>query len=645
MKFFRKFNTLAIVLAATAATLSFNAGAAKAELKPVYDKLQLYSTLHGTPTIEVAAKGKDWTDVTTDKINVKTAYYVSLKKGKIITISALYEHYPIGKSRHPGGGKWRKGEFSIEMTSAQFGPLKYHAINACNVLKKNGARTDEQHTTYIPIPFRLFVRAERVGNQSTKTVPGNVQAKIICKKAPVQLEISHLDLVIKSSSNKCPKDGEVEVGFKTNRGDKIAFRLEHANRGLHTTYHTAQPFLISGQYVATKRIKLTVDKNTDYIRIRLQNGNGSKTWYATGANKITCPPLKILSVWMTQKTLTPGSCPGKFERKITVTTNGPDSFGYKVVAPSGTPAYSGEGADAVRAKLEGNKYVFTTTSTATYNEPLDFDRMAIIKNHPANSGWVKLKADCVKQEEVKMAVLDVKTPKCEREARIIAQIQTDSPGEMAYQLDCASQVKSWSFKGIVKAKLEKGKYYTGIGHPLDISKTQHVNCALKRKTLTGHKLIALKGHKFQCVKTNPDVAGGPDGIVSESHAQPKKPATVIIHELEDNSPKCKIRWRKQCDTKPVKKCQKVVKNTCKKLPEKTCKIKLTKSCKRVQKRICKEFRGKKVCKTKWVKKCTPERKKICKVTFKKKCERTRTNKCKVTHKKTCKRVPQKICRR
>ncbi len=617
---------------------------ARAELKPKFDKLDLYNTISTQPVIEVAAEDKEWVKVTTQTLKVSTSYYVSLKKGKLMSIIALYDLYPLSKVRHTDG-KWRKGTFGFEITNAQMGVLKNSAVTACNNLKKNGARTDETHNTYMPLPFKLFVRAKRVGNQATKTVPGKISAKIVCKKAPKLVEISHLDVKYDKDTNKCPIQGVVQVGFRTNRNDKIHFTLGHMSRGLHQKEYTVQPFMIDGQYVATKRIDLTIDSNTEYVSVKLKDGSSSKRWIATGNRRIECPPLKILSVWMNHKVLKPGYCPGKFDRTITITTNAPGHVRYKVKGVTASSPHAGE-ASGGRTRLEGNQYVYRSNSSATYNKPIDVELMAEIENHNANSGWMKLKADCVGTEKITMAFLDFKSPQCPRGAQAIAKIEADAPGPIAYKLDCASELKSWNFEGVAEAKASGGKFIAGLGHRLDINKSQHINCALKRQTINGPKLIALKGNKFQCVKKNPDIGDGPGSY---------KPETPVSHSDDDNDkpikdpghrqPTCKTILKKHCKTTPVKKCKKVVLKDCKTVPKTTCKVNKKKVCKRVPKRVCKKFRGKMVCKTKWKTKCNVVKDKVCKTTTKKKCTRKVVNKCGISLKKTCTKTPIKICRR
>src|SRR5262245_14849435 len=98
---------LATLIVAGLSTLA--AHEARAELRPVFDDLKLYNSPATLPTIEVEAEGQDWTKVSTETLHVTTNYYVSLRRGDIVTISGIFDYWPIVQSRHPGGGRRRWG--------------------------------------------------------------------------------------------------------------------------------------------------------------------------------------------------------------------------------------------------------------------------------------------------------------------------------------------------------------------------------------------------------------------------------------------------------------------------------------------------------------------------------------------------------
>jgi hypothetical protein len=269
--------------------------AAHAELKPIFDQLRLYNSPVTLPTIEVEAEGQDCT------------------------------------GRFPGGGKRRWGEFSFELPKTYLNS----AVLACNQNKQSGANTDGTHTTYVRLGFKLFVGAARVGNPATKLVDGDVQAKVVCKKAPKFVEISHFAVKVDNSTDKCPKQAVVQVGFSTNRDDRIDFTLEHMNSELQTSEHFVQPFQIGRQYTATKLIDLVVDSNTKYVEVRLKDGSDSKRWRPSGPLGIPCPrAFKVTSLWLTYDVEDKDTCPKKVREKGTGKATAPGQAPFEIKAQS-----------------------------------------------------------------------------------------------------------------------------------------------------------------------------------------------------------------------------------------------------------------------------------------------------------------------
>jgi hypothetical protein len=276
------------------------------------------------------------------------------------------------------------------------------AVLACNQNKQSGANTDGTHTTYVRLGFKLFVGAARVGNPATKLVDGDVQAKVVCKKAPKFVEISHFAVKVDNSTDKCPKQAVVQVGFSTNRDDRIDFTLEHMNSELQTSEHFVQPVQIGGQYTATKLIDLVVDSNTKYVEVRLKDGSDSKRWRPSGPLGIPCPrAFKVTSLWLTYDVEDKDTCPKKVREKGTGKATAPGQAPFEIKAQSGLVADSGT-ADF---KLEGMEYVAKFGRDKLVLNEFESDMMALIKNQAdANSGWVKLKVDCLESLSGKLTL-------------------------------------------------------------------------------------------------------------------------------------------------------------------------------------------------------------------------------------------------
>ncbi len=493
-------------------------GAAEAKLRPLFDQLLLYNSPATLPTIEVEAEGEKWTRVSTETFHVTTHYYVSLKKGDITRISAMLG-FDIAQSRFPGGGKRRWGDFTFQLTGAHVaGP----AIAACNNNKASGDHTDGTHTVYVDLGFKLFVGAQRAGNTATQLVDGQVQAKVICKKAPKFVEIGNLAVEVDNSTDTCPKNALVKVGFKTNRDDRIDFTLEHMNAGTATTSeHFAQPFKIGGKFTASQRIDVVVDSNTEYIEVRLKDGSDSKRWRANGAagTPINCPrAFKVTSLWLSYAVEDKNTCPKKVVEKVTGKATAAGKAPFEIKTQSGLVVHSG----VADFKLKGTDYVAEFgRDKLVFSNAFESDMMALIKGQSANSGWVGLKVDCLDAVSGKLTLNRLKATSCQGEA--LVAIHTNGAGKLPYELECGPG-KSWQRK--VKAMANK----IGVDKvKFDVTNNEQVTCVLRTRIGGKLKPLGSASMTFQCHK--PADVGASNDLAPETRPdgqRPDKPSKVVI---------------------------------------------------------------------------------------------------------------------
>jgi hypothetical protein len=381
------------------------------------------------------------------------------------------------------------------------------AVFACNENKPSGANTDATHTIYAPLRFKLFVGAGRVGNPGTKLVDGNVQAKIVCKKAPKLVEISHLAVRVDNSTDTCPKNAVVEVGFKTNRDDRVNFTLDHMNAGvLSTSEHFAQPFQIGGQYTASKLIDLIVDSNTEYVEVRLNDGSDSRRWRPSGplGTLITCArAFKVTSLWLTYDVEDKDTCPKKVVEKVTGKATAPGHAPFEIKTQDGLVVHSGT-ADF---KLKGTEYAAEIKRDKLSMNAFNSDMMALIKTQPdANSGWVRLKVECVDALSGKLTLQSLGATSCKGEA--LVAIHTDGAGKLPYELECGPG-KSWQRK--VTADANK----IGVDKvQFDVTNNEQVTCALRARLGGVVKPLDGASMTFQCHK--PTGVSGSDDLVPDT---------------------------------------------------------------------------------------------------------------------------------
>jgi hypothetical protein len=187
-------------------------------------------------------------------------------------------------------------------------------------------------------------------------------------------------------------------------------------------------------------------------------------------------------------------------------------------------------------KRKGMAYAAETGRNKLSLNAFDSDMMALVKNQPdANSGWVRLKVDCLEPVSGKLTLQSLGPTSCKGEA--LVAIHTNGAGELPYELECGPG-KSWQRK--VRALDNK----IGVDKlRFDVANNEQVTCTLR--TRIGGKLTSLDGASktFQCIK--PTSVSGSDELAPETKPDPKKPdkpgLTVIDPEPPITCAKGKVK--------------------------------------------------------------------------------------------------------
>jgi hypothetical protein len=157
--------------------------------------------------------------------------------------------------------------------------------------------------------------------------------------------------------------------------------------------------------------------------------------------------------------------------------------------------------------------------------------MALIKNQPdANSGWVKLKVDCLKALSGKLTLNSLGATSCKGEA--LVAIHASGGGKLPYELECGPG-KSWQRKITAMANkigVDKVRF--------DVTNNEQVTCVLR--TRIGGVLKPLDGASktFQCHRPT-DAAASTD-FVPETRPDPQKPdkpSTAVGGPVKPDGPK------------------------------------------------------------------------------------------------------------
>ncbi len=499
-------------------------------LKPKFDHVSLSSQVAKVPVLEVLAEGNEWTEIRQSKLTLYLDYRVKMKRGKIQVIRASYGYWanfgydPKLSAVHRDGGKSESGTFAITLDGHALAPVRTEALGLCNKLVSDpstGNKTDRDYSTYISVPFDLWVRASRGRDEARKTVAGQVQVKVKCKKAPKKTWITDFRVEVEKSAT-CPKNATVYVGLKSTRNHRIRVSLTGSH--MPTISKKVQPFGLGNSYVVSAKFEIKLDHRTTWLRLDLPNGMGSRTLETKkklgGLKPITCPPVKVTLVTLRYDQGGGSSCPRQVWETAKFYTTRLGLIEYEIVEQDGRSVVRG----TKQVKLHGDQYIAVVQRLISL-DATNTQRMAKTKTGSNNSGWVPLKVACLEPLKGTLSYQDPKSPQCAREAEVAMAIRTTIPGKIRYRLQCSGK-RNWS--GKLVAQQTGSKTYLGVGrHTLRIKKAEHVNCALHTIVNGRSKLQTLRGYTFQCVGNTPtatDVAEPP----RPTHNDPKpvRPTSV-----------------------------------------------------------------------------------------------------------------------
>ena len=111
-------------------------------------------------------------------------------------------------------------------------------------------------------------------------------------------------------------------------------------------------------------------------------------------------------------------------------------------------------------------------------------------------------------------------PACPRRAEAALSLRTNVAGPVPFSLDCTGD-RSWS-QTATAHETAPGTYLAVVVLPFEIKHKEHINCALKSRQQSPPKIVALRGHAYDCAKTGPDriVTPPPTGV-------PPRPGVVV----------------------------------------------------------------------------------------------------------------------
>jgi len=148
---------------------------------------------------------------------------------------------------------------------------------------------------------------------------------------------------------------------------------------------------------------------------------------------------------------------------------------------------------------------------------------------PVVSRWAPYHIVCRPKVEVLSGILELRDPggpACPRRAEAALSLRTNAAGPVPYSLDCTGD-RSWSQTAAAQ-KTAPATYLAVAVIPFSVEHKEQVNCVLKSRAQSPPKVLALRGHAFDCAKTGPDriVTPPPAGVPPHAVVDPPRPTCV-----------------------------------------------------------------------------------------------------------------------
>jgi hypothetical protein len=463
-----------------------------------------------------------------------------------------------------------RGSFSYSVNTADLPPgIREGILDACT--SSGEVRFD--------FPVAMQVKAFRFkrGNTSINkrrdnTVFGKMPVSVICQvetevKAPPKISEAALGIAI--SGQTCPKPATVEVMIAAEAPREVRYKIERGNGTTTTPGWIEGKIKMQKGLMGAKSAFLRAEHELDALdpgkrKFRLWiDGWGKTPWRTVD---VECPPFKVTSLWLTYDVEDKDPCPKKVVEKVTGKATRPGTAPFEIKTQGGLVVHSG----TATFKREGISYVTEFgRNNLGFSNAFESDMMALITTQPdANSGWVKLKVECLYKPSDAGASTDLAPEtrpedpppvhptltgdfsfldnggtRCPRQGKALINLKTSKPDNVHWSLDCTNG----HFSGMAQtAPSPQGGYVAPALASFAVNQTTHAKCALKTVAPGKAKVHRLKGHLFQCVGRT-DV-GGPEDLTPETPSDPQKPGTAVVDPVKPDEPKDDEKPDKVTDT-------------------------------------------------------------------------------------------------
>ena len=463
--------------------------------------------------------------------------------GYVVTlgdVNGLVAEAPEGSFGATDGTYNRTVDRSVNFSQAPGGIASLLAVNGCNSAFSELPTVDQPLGSQTLVPVSAGFSAGKWKGSSFQAhgfwypdgassrpaiATGNVAVQIICRGKPAERSAElqpkplNVDIRVEPRGQTCPK--ETKVTAYVDYADKTTARLRSNYNGQTGGFRDVETREVTLGGKTWHRAEFTftyyLDPGQHKFRVEVESGPKSE-WKTVD---IDCPPFKVLSTWMKYEVEDKMTCPKKVVETVTFKATRPGTLDYEIKHQGGLVVHKGQ----AEVKRQGLEYVAVATRNLTMNA-FDAEMMADIKNSDANSGWVRLKVECL---EILGGTLDLRDPNgqsCPRRAEAAFSIKTNMAGPIPYRLDCTGD-RSWS--GTADAQQTAPGTFIAVGVlPFDVKHDEQISCALKADMQSPPKIVALRGRHYPRIKRNVDPA--PGGLVSDPRpptVHPDGPRVVV----------------------------------------------------------------------------------------------------------------------
>ncbi len=424
-------------------------------------------------------------------------------------------------------------------------------IAGCNLKHADAQATTKGHSLGVPVTASLSVNTRTSvlsfwnpylnqpytdpaipfngGDANVKTtflLKVNCLSLSMIEAAPKPVSV---DIRVAQKSNSCPKDAEVTAFIDYEKPMTGRFQVVHNGKPGQTLEIKAREVSLAGKtwYRIERLERYALDPGKHDFQIKVIGGGESPT----KSLDVDCPSFKVTSAWLTYDVESKDTCPKKVVEKATFKANGPGSAPFEIKTQGGLVVHSG----TAKFERKGTDYVAEARRNLSLGA-FDSEMMALIKNDVANSGWTKLKVDCVDALSGKLTLQGLGATSCKGEA--LVAIHTDGAGDLPYELECGPG-KSW--QRTVTAHANK----IGVDKVrFDVTNNEQVTCALR--TRIGGVLKPLDGASMTFACHKPTGVSGSDDLASEMQPDPQapdKPGIIVIdppRQIDEDEPEPEI---------------------------------------------------------------------------------------------------------